>query len=77
MTVTVDIPESITRSRVQELLRDLGLGNLSDLRSLTIDVTGIHADVLARHPEHGQHYLAGATRDQVATHTVTIALVDG
>lgn len=72
MTVTVDVPERIALSRVQELLTPLGIP-LDDLISLTIGLDGIHAEVWARHPEHGGRYVPpGST--QAATHVVSIAL---
>lgn len=71
--VTVDVPDTIALSRVQQLLHDLGLGDLDDLISLTIGVDGVYAEVWARHPEHGGRYAPPGSAT-AATHVISIAL---
>ncbi len=75
MPVTVDVPTTITASRIQEMLHSLGLGDLSDVKALHIDTEGIRAVVYARHPEHGRRYFHyDGQPDSIALHVVSIAV---
>lgn len=64
------IPASIPRSRVVELVEALGF-DIRDLRSISVTVHGVEAEVFAR-DEHGRHILA----ETIVTHRIAIPIKD-
>lgn len=65
------IPESIPRARIVELVEALGL-DIRDLRSFSVTVHGVEAEVFAR-DEHGRHILA----ETIVTHRIAVPIKDG
>ena len=72
MTVTVDVPERITRAQLRAVAESFGL-SLDGLVALRFERDGIHAIVFARNAE-GKYYLGADNK--VATHVISIPLED-
>jgi hypothetical protein len=75
MSLTVTgVPATIERSKVVALIEALGIDPHS-IRHLEIGLHSIRAEVFARN-EDGKRYLDGFERNNVATHEVSIEVVD-
>lgn len=69
-----DIPEQISRTYYDALIRTLGFGELGNLRSLEFRTDGIYAEVMARN-EDGRIVVDLLSND-TAMHRVYIPIVD-
>jgi hypothetical protein len=70
--ISISIPERVEREAVLRFLESLGV-EINDTRSLLIDPSGVHLELLARDGE-GKHY--SGPDCTLAVHTVSIRWVD-